>query len=81
MSLHHLKIDNRRWTALRRRVFERDGYRCRSCGKAGRLEADHIKPLHKGGRPYDPANLQTLCRTCHIRKTADENRHDPERQK
>ena len=81
MSLHHLKIDNRRWAALRRAVFERDSYRCRSCGKAGRLECDHIRPLHKGGLPYDPANLQALCRTCHIRKTADENRQDPERQR
>ena len=45
MSLHHLKIDNKRWQALRRQVFERDGFRCRACQTAGRLEADHILPL------------------------------------
>ena len=59
-----------RWEALRLVIFERDGYRCRNrkCGKAGRLECDHIKPLNEGGAPWDPANLQTLCRGCHIAK-------------
>ena len=27
-----------------------------------------------GGDPYDPANLQTLCRACHVEKTRGENR-------
>ena len=73
MSVHHLKISNSRWERLRRQVFAHDGYRCRSCKAAGRLEADHIVPLHKGGAVYDIRNLQTLCRDCHIKKTADEN--------
>ncbi len=30
-----------------------------------------------GTDPYDLANLQTLCRTCHISKTAEENRREP----
>ena len=29
--------------------------------RAGRLEVDHVNPMHRGGDPYDPANLQTLC--------------------
>ena len=81
MSLHHLEIQNQRWAAMRRFVFERDSYRCRQCGRAGRLECDHVTPLHLGGAVYDPANLQALCRTCHIEKTARENRKDPERTK
>ncbi len=40
MSLHHLPINNRRWAALRRQVFKRDGFRCRECGRPGRLECD-----------------------------------------
>ena len=53
-----------------------------SCGRAGRLECDHIKPLHRGGDPYDSANLQTLCRSCHVAKSAGENRRpDPERER
>ena len=71
--------DWRRWARLRRVVFERDGWRCRTCGKAGRLEADHVVPISKGGDPWDMANLQTLCRGCHIEKHRP--RIDPERQR
>ena len=79
-SRHYAKLDQRRWQWLRLRIFARDGWRCRKCGKAGKLECDHIRPLHRGGDPYDPANLQTLCRPCHIEKTAGERaKPDPER--
>ena len=65
-----------RWRRLRVAILDRDGWRCTNpeCGRAGRLEVDHIQPLEKGGAMYDPANLQTLCRTCHIAKTAAQNR-------
>jgi hypothetical protein len=36
---------------LRHKVFERDGYRCSSCGDArGGLAADHVIPEILGGR-------------------------------
>ena len=41
------------------------------------MEVDHVRPLDKGGDPWDPANLQALCRGCHIQKTAAENRREP----
>ena len=35
-------------------MFDRDGYRCRTCGKAGRLNCDHVKrSLKDGGAVYD----------------------------
>ena len=68
-SKHFAALDKRRWQLLRLRIFERDNWRCVRCGKAGRLECDHIVPLERGGAPYDPANLQTLCKTDHIAKT------------
>lgn len=52
-------------------VLDRDGWRCR---RVGRMEVDHVVPLDRGGDPWDMANLQTLCRGCHIAKTAAENR-------
>ena len=78
MSRHHAGLQKRRWERVRRAVFERDGYRCRSCGRAGRLEADHINPMERepGQDPYDWNGLQTLCRNCHINKTAAENRRE-----
>lgn len=73
MSRHHTYLSSHHWAAVRRAVFERDGYRCTSCGRAGRLECDHVDRDWRGD-PYDMANLQTLCRECHIAKTAAENR-------
>ena len=76
MSRNHAYLNTCRWAAVRRAVFERDGYRCVMCGKAGRLEADHTTPLQRepGQDPYDPNGLQTLCRGCHTEKTRRENR-------
>lgn len=76
MSRYHKRLDPRRWEKLRLEVLERDGYRCRFCGRAGRLECDHVQPLHMGGLPYELDNLQALCRGCHIAKTRQENRRD-----
>ena len=74
MSRHHRPLVNsRRWLAVRRAVLDRDGWRCTSCGAPGALECDHVRPLRRGGDPYDMANLQTLCRACHIAKTRREN--------
>ena len=73
MSRWH-QANRKRWAAVRRRVLERDGYRCRQCGKAGRLEVDHVVPLEKGGDEWDEANLQAICRLHHIQKTQGENR-------
>ena len=83
VSRHHSRLHAARWSAVRRHVLQRDGWRCRSCGRAGRFEADHITPLERdpGQDPYDPSGLQTLCRSCHIAKTSIENtRHDPARE-
>ena len=80
-SRFHKAIHGRQWERARRQTFERDGYRCtrKGCGKAGRLEAHHVKPLHLGGAPLDLGNLETLCRACHIgahrrKRTEDEQR-------
>ena len=74
MSLNHLRLNARRWALVRRQVLERDGWRCRACGRPGRLEVDHVRPLELQGEPWELGNLQTLCRGCHISKSAKENR-------
>jgi len=60
-------------SALRWRVANRDGFRCRHCGKSPALNAgvvlhiDHIVPWSKGGETI-LENLQTLCSECNIGK-------------
>ena len=73
-------VNRRVWRRVRRVALDRDGWRCRACGRAGRLQVDHIRPLSAGGDTYGLENLQTLCVGCHIAKTAQENRNpNPER--
>ena len=74
MSRNHRALDRRRWELVRWQVRDRDKWRCRSCGKAGRLEVDHVRPLElfPNQDPFDPAGLQALCRSCHFAKTNEE---------
>ena len=78
MSRRHRQLYAKRWGAIRRAVFERDGWRCIECGKAGRLECDHVTPMERepGQDPYDVNGLQTLCGPCHVAKTRRENRRE-----
>jgi RNA-directed DNA polymerase len=52
-------------------AFERDGWKCTTCGSRDNLQAHHIEPIPKG--VFDPMfmhrieNLRTLCSTCHAR--------------
>jgi hypothetical protein len=55
--------------SLRTQVFERDAYRCRSCGDWHDLACDHVIPEALGG-PTVLENLQTLCRACNAKKGA-----------
>ena len=64
VSRHHARI--RGWPRIRQAILERDGFRCRRCGRAGRLEVHHIKRLADGGSHNGPHNLETLCSTCHV---------------
>lgn len=49
------------------RVMQRDGFKCRLCGRAAddgvKLEVDHRVPVSKGGAS-DAVNLWTLCWEC-----------------
>ena len=63
------------WESLKRRVYERDNWRCRICGTAYHLTPDHIIKRSQGGDDLE-ANLWTLCAFCHNRK--DEYRLTPE---
>lgn len=61
-----------RWPALRIAAKRRDGWKCVMCGARGRLEVDHVMAIRDHGAAFDLANLQSLCGSCHARKTARE---------
>lgn len=63
-------IKSKRWPALRLAAKRRDGWKCVQCGAHGRLEVDHIKPVRTHpDLAFELSNLQSLCRSCHSKKT------------
>jgi len=63
-------INQRRYTEeyneWRRKVFERDGYRCVKCRSREHLHAHHIKPWDTFPElRLEISNGQTLCEKCH----------------
>lgn len=59
------------WPTVREAILARDGHRCRRCGVScphpRHHEVNHIEQLAVAPhRRYDPANLETLCRECHL---------------
>lgn len=52
---------------VRQEVYQRDGWKCRGCGRTTDLTVDHIWPYSRGGtNALD--NLQTLCSYCNVSK-------------
>jgi hypothetical protein len=74
------------WDSVRSFVRDhRDDRTCQRCERESGedlpedvfLEVDHIKPVSRGGHPFDPRNLQTLCEPCHdIKGTSIEDFRD-----
>jgi 5-methylcytosine-specific restriction endonuclease McrA len=59
---------------LRFAVLQRDGFRCRYCGRTcrtpgGGLHVDHVVPRAAGGAPRED-NLRTACEECNLGKAA-----------
>lgn len=63
---------NNSWYWIRKDILKRDRYSCRICKQRFRkaqLDVDHIIPVQMGGTLFEKANLRTLCKDCHKRKT------------
>ncbi|WP_375708120.1 HNH endonuclease [Klebsiella pneumoniae] len=65
----------RPWEIKRARIMKRDKYLCQNCRRDGiatkASSVDHIIPKAHGGTD-DDFNLESLCWTCHSKKTATE---------
>ena len=66
MSRFHADAGSWALVRFRRKVLDARGWRCEDCGKPGRLELHHPKPLQHGGAACDDNNAIILCRSCHI---------------
>jgi len=58
---------------LRFRILQRDGFRCRYCGRTGDspgvvLHVDHVVPVAAGGTTSEH-NLRTACEECNLGKS------------
>ena len=62
-----------KWETIRERILKRDNGLCQDHLRDGVVKqascVDHIKPKAQGGTD-DDTNLQSLCWSCHARKTA-----------
>ncbi|MFR9500662.1 MAG: HNH endonuclease signature motif containing protein [Rikenellaceae bacterium] len=63
------------WRKLRAMQMERQPL-CEECLRNGIVRdanvADHITPINQGGEALDINNLQSLCHSCHNRKSGQE---------
>lgn len=70
------------WSRLAEKIRARDGFSCRWCGKSQeqnrrRLSVDHVRPWREfevEQEANDPANLVSLCQSCHGKKLGLENK-------
>jgi 5-methylcytosine-specific restriction protein A len=64
-----------KWRKVRKQALSRDNHLCRECYKNGILtpasEVDHILNKASGGTD-ELSNLQSICNSCHKRKTSQE---------
>jgi 5-methylcytosine-specific restriction endonuclease McrA len=59
-----LKLNQKEYAIVRKRVLERDGWRCQECGSMKSLQVHHMKRRSQLGGDVMP-NLITLCVNCH----------------
>ena len=66
-KLKRIKLGQRAYRRLMKRIFERDGWRCRKCGSLENLQIHHqIHRSHQGDDAV--SNLVTLCAYCHLKE-------------
>ena len=63
------------WKTMRKRKLAQNPF-CEECEKQNKFMkasmVDHIRPIRQGGDALDINNLQSLCWSCHSRKSAQE---------
>lgn len=68
----HRLYNNRRWRSKSKAQLAAEPL-CARCGRAGE-HADHVMPHGGDANSFWTGELQTLCASCHSRKTAAERK-------
>ena len=67
--------NSRRWRAVRKNYIGGHPL-CKFCKEKGLIKegkvVDHIIPISQGGAEWNEKNFQTLCTSCHNRKSSKE---------
>lgn len=70
-----LFYQSKQWKMLRR-YYIKSNPLCEMCNRQNKTTAaqcvDHIKPISLGGNKIAESNLQSLCNSCHAKKSAFE---------
>lgn len=64
-----LNTGSKAWQVIRLQVLQRDGYRCRACGRLVAGSDAHVDHIGNDSSDNRLEALQTLCREGHSRKT------------
>lgn len=55
------------WKRTRLLILARDNYTCTVCEEHHQAQqVDHIVPISKGGAPFDPNNLRSICKKMNV---------------
>jgi 5-methylcytosine-specific restriction endonuclease McrA len=69
-KLGRIRLKGKPLEALRRRVFERDEWKCRECGRPCSWASGHLAHIISrgaGGSDVE-GNVRLLCNACHFRE-------------
>lgn len=62
-SKYNLYLESDKWKQIRRKILERDGYKCRICGTNYNLRIHHL--TYKRLYNENEEDLITVCESCH----------------
>ena len=71
----NIRKERTKFQTVRKKVLERDNYKCQVCGSSGQMEVDHIVSLANKGI-NEPSNCITLCKKHHSMKTKGVRGHN-----
>ena len=76
-QFNNSKFYNSKQWKMTRKFYIKQHPLCEQCKRNKTIKGgdcvDHIKPITTGGAMVDFSNLQTLCNSCHAKKSANES--------